>query len=67
LKAVYSNSKGKRVKVYQITQKNNLTCAVSFLHVQCKATIATTLEASNCISALPIGAHSRKGFAFIDI
>lgn len=40
---------------------------VSFLHVQGEAIIATALEASNCVSALPIGAHPRKGFALVDI
>jgi len=41
--------------------------AVSFLHVQSKAAVATALEAANCISALAVSAHPRKSFAFIDI
>lgn len=48
-------------------ERNNLTSTVSLLHVQGKAIIATTLEASNCVSALPIGAHPRKGFALVDV
>lgn len=48
-------------------EKNNPTCTVSLLHVQGEAIVATALEASNRVSALSIGAHPRKGFAFIDI
>lgn len=48
-------------------EKNNLTGTISLLHVQGEAIITTTLEASNCVSALSIGAHPRKGFALVDI
>lgn len=48
-------------------EKTHLTGTVSLLHVQGEAIIATALEASNCVSALPIGAHPGKGFALVDI
>lgn len=63
LKADYS-SKRARVRSWR---KNNLTSTVPLLHVQGKATVATTLEASDCVSTLPIGAHPRKGLALVDI
>lgn len=63
----FQNSRRKRARVYVIHQKNSLTCAVPFLHVQGKATIATALETPNRIPALSIGAHPGKRFALIDI
>ena len=63
----FQNSRRKRARVYLIQQKNSLTCAVPFLHVQGKATIATALETPNRIPALAIGAHPGKRFALIDI
>jgi hypothetical protein len=63
LKVDYSSKRARG----SFIEKNNLTSTVSFLHVQGEAIIATALEASNCVSALPIGAHPRKGFALVDI
>lgn len=48
-------------------RRSHLTCTVSFLHVQGEAIIATALEASDGVSALPVGAHPGKGFALVDI
>lgn len=47
--------------------EEQLTCAVSLLHVQSKAAVAAALEAADCVPALPEGAHPRKGFALVDI
>lgn len=63
----YFQNSRRESQVCLIQQKNSLTCAVPFLHVQGKATIATALEAPNRIPALSIGAHPGKRFALIDI
>ena len=66
-RAVLSKQQKRESQVCLIQQKNSLTCAVPFLHVQGKATIATALETPNRIPALSIGAHPGKRFALIDI
>lgn len=48
-------------------QRSHLTWTVSLLHVQGEAIIAAALEASDGVSALPVGAHPGEGFALIDI